>query len=64
MSEPEDSLRHIKHFKKLDDNQPYSNPPPPPEINQVAHEDLVDNTMISKHRLFDILIKLVEVYVR
>jgi hypothetical protein len=40
---------------------PFSNPPPPQEINDVAQEDLIENTMISKHRLFKILISLVEV---
>jgi hypothetical protein len=52
-------LRHIM-ANQMDDF-PFSNPPPPQEIHDVAHEDLVENTMISKRQLFRILIKIVEV---
>ena len=39
----------------------YVNPEPPPEISQVEQEDLIGNTLFSKHWLCELLLKLIKV---
>ena len=39
----------------------YVNPEPPPEIVQINKEDLIGNTLFSKHWLCELLLKLIKV---
>ena len=43
------------------DDDPYVNPEPPQEIQEIQQADLIGNTMFSKHWLFGLLLKLIEV---
>lgn len=38
------------------------NPEPPPEIVKIQKEDLIGNTLFSKHWLFEFLLKLIKVF--
>lgn len=37
------------------------NPEPPPEIMKINKEDLIGDTLFSKHWLFEVLLKLIKV---
>lgn len=37
------------------------NPEPPPEIVKINREDLIGDTLFSKHWLFEVLLKLIKV---
>ena len=39
----------------------FYNPEPPPEIVKIQNEDLIGNTLFSKHWLFELLLKLIKV---
>ena len=42
----------------------YANPEPPPEIQRIQQDDLIGNTMFSKHWVFGVLLQLIEVRLR
>lgn len=45
----------------MDEDMPYRNPSPPPEIAQISQGELINNTLFSRHQLFSILLKLIKV---
>jgi hypothetical protein len=44
-----------------DDDNSYVNPEPPPEIIKIQKEDLIGETMFSKHWLFELLLTIIKV---
>lgn len=46
--------------KKMDDTESW-NPEPPPEIVNINKDDLIGDTLFSKHWLFEVLLKLIKV---
>jgi hypothetical protein len=44
----------------MDDSESW-NPEPPPEIVNINKDDLIGDTLFSKHWLFEVLLKLIKV---
>ncbi len=44
-------------------SDPYVNPEPPPEIVKIQKEDLIGETLFSKHWLFELLLSLIKVII-
>ena len=53
--------RREREKDESDSDIPFTNPSPPPEIVQNIQEEIISNTLFSKHRLFSILLKLIKV---